>query len=153
MIKKWSTVLLCQCSWFWAKNIDQRCISYKIWRRKNCSIESWFFSYEERYIYCLSKKAKINTCHRTTFDSVFNMSSNYKMIFLKSPKSSKFAICFDKQWSKIMSILSFSWFLKIDKLKKIKVASPVGSELAILGFEAKEQLRNMMRKENCRKWL
>ena len=81
------------------------------------------------------------------------MSSNYKMIFLKSPKSSEFAICFDKQWSKIMSILSFSWFLKIDKLKKLKVASPVGFELAILGFEAKEQLRNMMRKENCRKWL
>jgi len=43
------------------------------------------------------KKANINTCHRTTFDSVFNMSSNYKMIFLKSPKSSEFAICFDKQ--------------------------------------------------------
>ena len=64
------------------------------------------------------KKANINTCHRTTFDSVFNMSSNYKMIFLKSPKSSEFAINFDKQWSKIMSILSFSWFLKIDKLKK-----------------------------------
>jgi len=29
------------------------------------------------------KKANINTCHRTTFDSVFNMSSNYKNDFPK----------------------------------------------------------------------
>jgi len=46
----------------------------------NCSIESYFFSYEERYIYRISKKAKINTGHGTTFFSVFNMSSCRKLV-------------------------------------------------------------------------
>ena len=45
---------------------------------KNCSIKS-FFSYEERCTYCLSKTAKISICHRTTFYSVFNMSSCRKL--------------------------------------------------------------------------
>jgi len=34
-----------------------------------------------------------------------------------------------------------------------KVTPPVGFEPAILGFEAKEHLRNRMCKENCRKRL
>ena len=42
---------------------------------QNCSIESWFLSYEERYTYYESKKAKKGKCHRTTFYSIFNMSS------------------------------------------------------------------------------
>ena len=39
------------------------------------SIESWFLSYEEKYTYCLSKKAKHGSCHGTTFYSIFNISS------------------------------------------------------------------------------
>jgi len=33
------------------------------------------FSYEERYTYYESKKAKKDKCHNTTFYSIFNMSS------------------------------------------------------------------------------
>jgi len=52
------------------------------------------FTDEEWYRYYESKKAKQN--HRSTFCSIFNVSScrkpKYKMICLKSPKSSEFAI-------------------------------------------------------------
>ena len=57
---------------YWSK-----CTSYKFWKElfNTCCC----FSYEERYTYCLSRKAKINKCHRTTFYSVFNMSSCRKL--------------------------------------------------------------------------
>ena len=38
-----------KCSWFRAKHFDQR-------RSKNCSIESWFFPYEERYVHFVNIK-------------------------------------------------------------------------------------------------
>ena len=42
--------------------------------KKNCLIESWFFSHEERYTYYESIKKTIK-CHRTTFYSIFNIMS------------------------------------------------------------------------------
>ena len=79
------------------------------------------------------------------------------MIFLKSPKSSEFANFF-KQKSVTMFISScfnnyLIEFLKIRKLKKLKVTPPTGFKPATPGFEATEHLRNSMRKENCRKRL
>jgi len=37
-------------------------------------------------------------------------SPKYKMICLKSPKSSEFAFCFNKQWSKILNYVYFIIF-------------------------------------------
>ena len=54
--KKNSAVLLCKSLWFRVKNIDQMCTSYKF--KNSCSIESWLFSYDERYTYYESKKDK-----------------------------------------------------------------------------------------------
>ena len=61
-----------KCSWFRAKNIDEKVYILQI-KKNNGSIESWFFSYEDRYTYYESKKAKKSICHRTTFYSIFNM--------------------------------------------------------------------------------
>jgi len=40
-----------KCSWIRTNNIDQRCTSYTFEKKNICSIERWFFSYEERYTY------------------------------------------------------------------------------------------------------
>ena len=41
---------------------------------KKCSIESWFFLSRKVYILFM-EKSKNSTCHRSTFYSIFNMSS------------------------------------------------------------------------------
>ena len=46
----------------------------------NCSIETWFFSYEERFTY-ESNKAKQSIWHRTIFYSIFTMSLKFKWYF------------------------------------------------------------------------
>ena len=112
---KLSTVLLSKCSWFQAKNIGQRFTSWKkLFDRK------LIFSYEKRYTYCLSKKAKIGKCHRTTFYSVFNHveSSKYKMICLKSPKSSEFGKIINNVHFIILTTIQLN--LKNREIKKIK---------------------------------
>ena len=80
-----STVLLYKCSWFGAKNIDQMCTSYKLKKQ--------LF---DRKVYIVSRKKQTKcTCHRTTFYSVFNISScrnlELQNVCLQSTKSSEFA--------------------------------------------------------------
>ena len=99
-----STVLLCKCSWCRANTIDQRCTSYNF-KKKHYSIESWFISYEERYTYYKSKKAITSICHRTTFYSIFNMSS-YRTPEIQNdlPEVTQIKwMCYflNKQWSKV----------------------------------------------------
>ena len=80
------------------------------------------------------------------------------MICLKSPKSSEFAF-FNKLWSKILDYVFFIVLTTIQLnfknskiLKKRYAPSWIRTRNPWM-FEATEQLRNRMCKENCRKCL
>ena len=64
---------MCKCSWFRAKHNDQRCTSYKFWNKlfnRKLILFLW------RMVYILwIQNSKISIYHRTTFYSIFNMSS------------------------------------------------------------------------------
>jgi len=68
---------------------------------KNCSIESRFFSYEERYTYYESKKVKQVE------------SRKYKMICLKHHNQVNLLILFNKQWSKIRNYVYVIMFKQL----------------------------------------
>ena len=87
------------------------------------------FLYEERYTYYESKKSKKCICHRTSFYSIFDMSSCRKPEIQNDlPKLIKIkwiCDCFNKQWSKSHNYVYFimfkqllNWMLKIGKFKK-----------------------------------
>ena len=120
-MKKESTVLLSNCSWFRAKNIDQRCTSSKFWRKKLFDRKLIFFK-EERYTYCLLKKQK--RC-MSSYYFLFNMSSCRKpKIQNDLPKITKIKwICYIfKQKSSTMFISSCcnNYLILIFKNREIK---------------------------------
>ena len=124
-------------SWFRAKNSDQKC-TFLLISKKNCSIESWLFSYEERYTYFESKKVYVTVLLFILYSIWVHVERlKYKMICLKS---SELATSFNKQWSKILNYVDFIIFnkysidfYKIEKFKKYKVTPPVGFEPATSG--------------------
>ena len=151
---------MCKCSWFRAKHIDKRCTNLTNFE-KVCLIESWFFSYEEKYTYCLSKIAETVLCHRTTFYSIFNMSSCRKPeIHSDLPKITKIKWFFLLKSGKksltmfISSYFNNCWidFLKIWKLKNKTLRLQWDSNPQSLRFEATEHLRNRMLKEKAFIW-
>ena len=86
--KEW-TVLLCKCLGFRATNIEQRCTSYKLKKQ---------LFYKKVYILWIKKHTKkvYVTVRHTTF-IIYSIwvhveRPKYKMIGLKSPKLSEFAI-------------------------------------------------------------
>ena len=103
-----TTVLLCKCSWFRAKNIDQMCTSYKL--KKQLFDRKLIFFYEERNTYYSSKISKevYVTILRCILYSIWVHveSPKYKMVCLNSPKSSEFAKKKNKQWSEILKYLT-----------------------------------------------
>ena len=111
-----------KCLWFRAIIIDQRCTSYK------CGENN---SYEERYTYCLSKKA-IKYMSTSYFFILYSIwvrveSPKYKMSCLISPKSSEFD---KKKKPTLVKNPSLCWFyhflttsqliFKNREIKKIK---------------------------------
>ena len=107
---------------------SQKCVNLTNFK-KNCSIESWFFSYEERYTYYESKIAKkvyVTVLLFILYSIWVHVESlKYKMICRKTPKSSEFAMFLTNSCEKslnmfISSCLNNCWILKIWKLLKIK---------------------------------
>ena len=114
---------------------------------KKCSIERWFFSYAERLFI---EKVHVTVLLFILYSIWVHLESpKYKMICLKSPKSSEFAIRLTNSGKISLTtlILSFlttiNWFLKIEKK----------NNPATLGFEATKHLRTKTLNENCRKRL
>ena len=124
-------------------------------------VRKWFFFLWRKVYILLIQKSKNKACHRTTFYSIFNMSSFRKPeIHNDLPKITKikWIYYFFKQKSLTMFISSccnnyLIEFKKKGKLTKFKVTPPTGFKPTIPGFEATEHLRNWMCKENCPKFL
>ena len=81
--------MLCKCWGFGAKNIDQKCTSYKFDRKLG------FFLWRTVYI-LLIQKSKKNVYVTVLLFILYSIGVHverpkYKMICLKSPKSSEFA--------------------------------------------------------------
>ena len=146
-----------------SQNIDQRCTSTKF--KKKCWIESLIFSYEEKYTYEYTKRNKVYVTVVTVLLFILYSiwvhveSPKYKMICLKSPKSSEFAKKINKQWSKILNYVYFimlkqlfHWIFKNREIKK-KLRLRRDSNPQPLGFRlrntcAKKTAANFFNKEN-----
>ena len=81
--------------------------------KRKCSIESWLFVLWRKVYILWIQKSKKSICHRTTFYSIFNMSSCRKPeIHNDLPKIIKIKwICYEKkQWSKFLNCVYFILF-------------------------------------------
>ena len=89
-----STVLL-SCSWFRTNNIDQRCTSNTFWK-KTCLIKVDFFLLKKgiHVVYLKKQKEVYVTVLLFILYAIWVHveRSKYKMVCIKSPKSSEFAL-------------------------------------------------------------